>query len=199
MANPGVVVTLATLNCICTRAEWQDILKGLWQRHDLELWCLVKFPGISSCLLLLCLLRLWFCLLLDPQPCQPFHNHPVENYRPRCLIPSLLLGSICGSTHKWIQSSGGHGAEAWVLDFEEWGWLHPVGWQTIAKKCLFADAKSWVFDSSFPLFHVASVANDWTYRSHLSLKDHLFKDLMPPLHGSLPVLRLQEHLGDAST
>lgn len=162
MANPGVVVTLATLNCICTLAEWQDILKGLGQTHDLELLCLVKFPGISSYLLLLCLLCLWFCLLLDPQPCQLFHNHPMENYGPRCLIPSLLSGSICGSTHKGVQSSGGRGAEAWVLDFEEWGWLHLVAWQTIAKKYLFAGAKSWVFDSSFPLFHVASVANDWT-------------------------------------
>lgn len=58
MANPGVVVTLATLNCICTLAERQDILKGLGQTHDLELLCLVKFPGISSYLLLLCLLCL---------------------------------------------------------------------------------------------------------------------------------------------
>lgn len=44
MAKLGVAVTLATLNCIYALAEWQDILKGLEQKHDLN-FCACETPG----------------------------------------------------------------------------------------------------------------------------------------------------------
>lgn len=71
-------------------------------------------------------------------------------------------------------------------------WTRMVANST-TKKCLFADAIGWVFDPSSPLFQVTSVANNWVYRSHLTLWG---PDLMASLPGRLPGLLLQYHLGD---
>ena len=99
-------------------AEWQDILKGLREKHDPEFLCLVKLPRMSPCLPLLCPSCLWSCLLLDPETRQHSHNHPMENCSPFWLNPGSLSGSICGSAHKWVQSPG-NVAEAPVLVFED--------------------------------------------------------------------------------
>lgn len=105
MANLGVVVKSATLNCIHVLAQWQDILKGPRQRHDPEFLCLVKLPRKSSGLPLLCPSSsgpayCWPQAL--PTWTQPHHGK-LQASVSECKGPSLSSGSIYGGTHKWAQ------------------------------------------------------------------------------------------------
>lgn len=132
---------------------------------------------------------LWSCLLLDLRPCQHEYNRTMENCKPlsECKGPSLSSSSIYGGTHKWAQFQVWRGCcRRLVLD------LGGGGGKVYHKEMSLLRCHCWVFDSSFGLFQVTLAANNWVYRSHLTLQG---LGLMSPLPGRLLSCSSNIHLG----
>ena len=154
MTNPRVVVKLATLNCIYVLAEWQDILKGLGQRHDPEFLCLVKFPRqapVSHCSA---------HPASGPAPSWTYSHTNICTTTPWKAAglslwmqrSKLAVGQDLWDAHKWVplqvQRECCRKPGPWLGG--GW-WPHPVRLaNSTAQEGLFADADSWVFHSSFP-------------------------------------------------
>lgn len=134
MANLGVVVKSATLNCIHV---WLNdrISSRRWGRDMVwNFGCLMKLPRKSSCLLLPCPSAsgpAYFWPQALPTFTQPYRGK-LQASPPECKGLSLPSGSLSRDAHKWAQF------QAWRGCCRRLGpWLVRGWWQTLPQRNVF--------------------------------------------------------------